>query len=145
MRWQQNLPLMLTFSNIKNAVPINHALKQTQSIKNQQSLIISANFVRKMVTLYKEFLNKKRNIVKSILNLDNNIMLNLSLLHRKCLKNFWKKFWFYQTIVLLVFSPHKTNNRSSSQSPFPSQIIPQVKNLLQMIIETDIISPPTIF
>ena len=150
MRWHQSVPMMLTTSNLKNATIIshalNHAIKQTQVIMNQRSLIISANFLEKMAALSHDVVNDKVwNIVKSIVNLDKNMMLNPNLLHRKCLKSFSNSGRIYRTNLppILTF-PHKPYNRSSLQSSFQYQIFVSGKDPLHMIVEIDIISLLTI-
>ena len=87
--------------------PTNHALKhvfkQTQIKKNHRSLLNSAKSVAKKANLSHHVLkNKLLNIVKSIWNLDNNMVLNLNLLHRKDLKNFSKTIKICKTNVLVI-------------------------------------------
>ena len=71
MRWHQSLRMRLTISNLRNAIPNNHALthafKQTQIIKNHRILINSATIAEKMATLSHNVSNDKLiNILKSI-------------------------------------------------------------------------------
>ena len=66
---------MLILSNLKKAILTNHtpkhAIKQTQIVKNHQSLTNSVNIVEKMAIVSHDVLNDKtNNIVKSFLNHD---------------------------------------------------------------------------
>ena len=73
--------------------------KHTQIVKKHHILTKSATVVEKMATLSQDVLSDKpSNIIKSILNPDTNMMLNLNLLHRKCLK-----------ISSELFRTHRTN------------------------------------
>ena len=92
--------MMVTTLNLKNAILTNHvikyAIKRNQMVKNYHKSINFASTVEKKTTLSHDVLNNKLiNIVESILNLDNKMVLNLNLLHRRCLQNFSKNILFY--------------------------------------------------
>ena len=143
--------MRLTIWNLKNVFPSNHVLKhafkQNQIMKNQRSLVNSAVILEKMVTLSHDALNDKLiNIVNSILKIDNNMIVNLKLLHRKCLVILSKLIKIYQRDVpLLLMFFHRNHIIVLPHNHFfEIKILPQDTDPLHMMKETDRISLLTI-
>ena len=95
MRWHQNIRMVLTTLNLKNAIPTNHALehaiKRNQIRKNHHNLMNFASTREEMVSLSHGVLTDKlAKIVMLVYYLDNNMVPKIILLHRRHLKNFRK-------------------------------------------------------
>ena len=139
--------MRLTVLNLKNAIATNYALKdaamQTQIIRNQRSLINSANVVGKSVALSYDVSNDKLKYnVRLTSNLDRNRIFNLNLLHRKCSKIFSNIIRIYQTNVRLILMFLHINHITIllQNHLFKVKFLTRDTNFLHMIIEKDVIS-----